>query len=456
MGELPKYLQIELQEESSLIRQKEREGKYALERRINKSSNYKLFQLMIEGVLTSQEIQKNIYLGDPRKASWSNIREYTSGTLEDQKRYTHIVSTVLEKSDNFLNDSGNAVTLKVINEYYSEAIRKIEDWVPTRRNIKAQMKHLVKFLFCKYDVPNFLYKGFERNDINYIYLFLYIGSGKSFKDFDNLPPMVLNKKIYQHLFTADEGDSYNEAFRRAQILTMGGEESLVSAIAGTSLNDRITNDQFWVTVFQLFINTPMLNMDKVPEMIDYIKSQKFGFQAPHPTFNMKGRTINSLLRQSDEWHEEQARNNRRMNPRVDRALPNIGNYTYEPAKFVYTEWEGYKNIRNYDTGGGQTAYRITQILNNNHLKDEGNYMRNCVLSYQSSCQSKKCTIFSFRKHDKIGQIDMAATIEVRKDEREYKITQIREKYNKRPTESTMNHIRKWALRENLIITKHAT
>ena len=419
--------------------------KYALERKVYKCSNLQLLNLFLEGKYSSSEIISVIKITNNKEA-WEYIR--TKLSEKDYKEYITFLSLLLKKSDNFLTKK-NLQALHSIIYYKNYFIRSIEEWEPKFTNPDRQLSILLKHLFIKYKVPDFLEKGFYGGmNIEMIELYLHIGLGKSFKKFPLVPALKLNNKVYHYLLNTPSHFTYFEAFRRAQILSIGGTERLVTAFLRSKLSDRKTEKQedFWYTVIQAFIDVPMLNMDKIPEVIDYINNQKYEASLkygqmiiPMPNFSMKGRTIISLVEKSDKWHAEQTR-----------ARGIWKNSTFQ-------KWDAI-GIRDYSkdakiSAGNtkiDTVYKIKQLLTSDEVREEGRRMRNCVASYISSCVNKSCAIFSVQDLILEGRY---ATIEIRTHE----IKQVREQSNKRISKTSFIYkiIMEWVDREKLTISNYA-
>ena len=81
------------------------------------------------------------------------------------------------------------------------------------------------------------------------------------------------------------------------------------------LGERFEHYEFWTTVFNFFVDNPMLDRSHVGPIIDYLFAQKFDVREcvtgpgaveriypPQPNLCMNGRTAGSLLRQVDRWH----------------------------------------------------------------------------------------------------------------------------------------------------------
>lgn len=460
------YLLESSEEEKRLVSSKKAHEEYQLSRRINKMSAIELYNLIVNTNIRAPYL---LLHESNNKKSWEIIyneikhKENNTKKKEYIDTYKFVLKTILEKSDNFVDNIDNVKSLSTIAFYYLFALKNIEDWEPKRNNPHLQLESVLEHLFAKYKVPKFLYKGFyhstngnqtQGNDHKMIELFLHIGSGGSLKKFTNAPKLKLNNKVYHHLFTTPEHLGYYQAFRRAQIFSMGGDRWLFETFMDSKLQseDTIKNDEFWVTVIQFFITNVMVSETKIKEIIDYIEDQKFQRRfvngawenPPLPNFQMKGRTVDSLIRLSDNWHhiqEEAAKAARLAARNQDRVMGQRRSHYVAPKDFSWdrSSIKGYYHIDNKS----KVAHDIIELVNSRQLRDQSESQRNCVYSYASSCAEGRCHIFTLR--DTInGPI---LTIEVRG----YKLVQIRGKCNRMPTESEMRHVRAWAEKERLTI-----
>jgi hypothetical protein len=442
MSRLAKYEIESLEKEKEIIKQKKDYDHYSRVKRYNKCSDE---ELLIE-VMMSVDVSDYLHLTN-NHSSWSIIQNNRKDS-----EYISLLKIIISKSKNFLVKSSNAYALSIIKFYYLFKLNDIETWEPKRNDPIKQLYSIIDHLFCKYEVPKFLYKGFyndqnsNRNsnvDHKMIELLIHIGSGESFKKFKQAPKLKLNNKVYHHLFTTPEGISYFEAFRRAQILSMGGDECLVNTFLDSrlKLSDSENNDEFWVSVIQFFVSHPMVEPLKVKEILDYINNQKYQrryinnvWENPvQPNFSMKGRTVDSLIRSSDEWHKIQAQAATRA-PVIRRGYtPVIRDY-----KWIRSDIKGY----NYNSSNNKDFYDIIEMLSSEELRDLSHSQRNCVYSYASSCADGRCKIFTLRLNR-----EPLLTIEVRG----YSLVQIKGKANTNPKESEMRHVRRWADNERLNI-----
>ena len=458
------YAIMSSREEEERLKAKKANDQYQLNRRYNKMSNVQLLEEVMKGI----DVSSHLHLSN-NKDSWKeiysnvNVKGSLASRNESKVLYSTILRNILLKSDSFITRIENIRSISTIAFYYLFKLNDVEGWEPKRNNPTIQMDSLVEHIFAKYKVPKFLYKGFHKslstigtNESRMIELFLHIGSGGSLKKFSNAPKLKLNNKVYHHLFTTPENLDMYQAFRRAQILSMGGDKWLFETLMDSKLHDQtsVSQDEFWVTVIQFFITNVMVSEKKIKEIIDYIDDQKFqrrfvngNWEAPpSPNFTMKGRTVDSLIRLSDEWHIMQAEAVRvariaqlqGMRANQQNRLPGR---RYTPAPVQDFSWEKNPNIKSYfSVKNSKETYDIIELTNSRQLRDQSASQRNCVYSYASQCAAGTTRIFTLRVDN-----DPLLTIQING----YRLVQIKGKCNRAPTESEMNHVRKWADKERL-------
>lgn len=156
-------------------------------------------------------------------------------------------------------------------------------------------------------------------------------------------------------------------------------------------------------------------------------------------FSFSGRTINSLIALTNEWHTEMARadelNAVRQRLWYDRSWPAKGK-SGENVK-----WNGMLVQRfRYETE--EKVWVVEQITSLQRLVHEGRVMRNCVVSYAEQCGKGDCALFSVFFHLHGNQkYENTATLEVRKDRT---LVQAKGKGNTMLTPETKNIVKRWA------------
>ena len=467
MAKVAKYIKKQDSEDKHLTRLREKEEERLLSKKINKTTNRQLLDIIIKDANIRSKVSSTMYNSNPSKSFWNRFTSLFNGKQEEIKsKFINLISILLDVSDNIIAFDGVFSILSTVLEYHSEYLRPVETWVPKSRNAEQQFYSLIRHLFTKYPTPVFLEKSFLTNHFEGVFMYLHLGSGKSLKNYAGYPNgMIVHNKAAHHLYTTPEDLEFFQAIRRAQILYLGGDEYIFNALMRSNhMREREANilhhDEFWQTVMKFFIDNTMIEPTKIAEIIDYIHHVKFeprqtrvdgitvNHPPEHPNFSMKARNPQTLIDQSDEWHyykQRIAQANRRLA---------VGNNNYNRGSYVVTNysWKGYLiNNKTYTKGkapdGTPIQYKIIQLLSSHDLRDEGNYMHHCVGSYASICSAGKCAIFSVRYYEHNKEKDTTATVEVR-DER---IVQVRGKYNRRPDEKTLLAIRNWANDEYLTI-----
>jgi hypothetical protein len=357
-----------------------------------------------------------------------------------------------ERIHNALNFLAKAGCYRMLQEYHLTIakimkmnifwIRDIDGWSKKSHNTYKQVKSLIEHLFCQFQVPEFMFQAWtdKAEEFKHVEWFLQITEGKSARELYKFPILATRKIAHSFINTPFPGYSIDDAVRRAQIVGLGGSPRLADAILMSRLRNNFSNNAFWETVFNFFINTPMLNLDEVGTVIDYINQMKF-VQQHHivngvrvfgplmPGFSMRGRNMATLIEATHAWHKE------------------LG----KESKLDLTATWNASGIRPYIIEEGNKErlvkrYEIFELVSAKDLHAEGKSMHHCVFSYLRSCISKSCCIFSLRLND-----ERLATIEVRGNS----IVQVRGSHNKRVTDKAATLISNWAYEERLDITGYA-
>ena len=287
-------------------------------------------------------------------------------------------------------------------------------WKARSKQTSAQMMELAEYLFCLYTVPTFLYKAFyECTNLLYIEWFLHIGSGKKVKEIGKVP-IPFTQKMAHYFLQVPFKYSVVEALRWAQVKGLGGDDKLAERIAFSWIATKPYNDEyFWNEFLLLLVNSGMFNHDKLIELIDYVREAK----REHAAYSLKGRTLQSLSRHSDEWH--------------NRFAIYKGNQAWKPCGI-----EGYKDDRKKE------KVVLQELTEAAMLREEGKTMKHCVASYAFYCAKGKTAIYSLRKVSGGILVETLATIEVNLSLR--RIVQAKAKMNKPISEEAKHYLYEWA------------
>jgi hypothetical protein len=191
-------------------------------------------------------------------------------------------SSLITKEDSLINGLFNAA------KFSASWIKPLEHWKPTIRNAERQFKELVEYLFCKYEVPEFLVKGFfETTNMLHINWLIHLGNGGRVKDLSL--PIPFTQKMGHHFLQAPASYSVSAAIRWGQTMGLGGDKQLANRIAHSWLGHKPYGDEeMWEQFIRLVVaGSGMFNSNKVTELIDYVREAKRN----DSTYHLKGRTL---------------------------------------------------------------------------------------------------------------------------------------------------------------------
>lgn len=391
---------------------------------------------------SGKSVIEKIYKGEPVKPA-----NYITAELSrcfDSSKHRNILYETLAYLDTCSKLTGDADHIRGVANavaHYGAWKRPVKEWKPNMHNAGRQFSSLVRHLFAGYNIPEFMDSVWLSLNRLHQRWFIHLGSGKNIRSAERLP-ITLTKKMAHKFLSAPSGYSVNAAFRWAQITAMGGDRRLADAISGTRLSRDFKHDKFWLSVFRFFIDNPMLDTAQINPIVDYIWNQKYEDQIvfvergvaenrgpAQPNFSLKGRTVDTLLRQVNAWHRS-----------LGRELKG-GKLQWEKSKFEDFEFiEGTRENKNIK------IWRIHELLSNQELVAEGRALHHCVASYAVSCKRGRSGIWTMSCEDASG-FKKLLTIEVLLRNRQ--ICQVRGKNNRLPTEQEKKIVQRWAVKEQL-------
>ena len=190
-----------------------------------------------------------------------------------------------------------------------------------------------------------------------------------------------------------------------------------------NIQDQPANIEFWFSTFSLLHNQG-LKASQVNIIYDYID---YRFLHRKEKLNLKGRSMENLVTEINDWHNELAvKKFRKKYDDVKFEMASINDYTYEKL---------------------ENKFIIKQLSSGYELFMEGKLLRHCVFSYLRLCITNKCKIFSLRKVDENSVETPLVTIELRGNA----ISQVRGHYNRPYNLDEIKIIKLWAAAENLRI-----
>jgi hypothetical protein len=303
--------------------------------------------------------------------------------------------------------------------------RDIKDWTPKGKGKQTLFISLCEHLLAKYPMPKFLWSGFWEPDAEKLRPVIErISKGDSLAKMcqtDEFPLPLTKKQCHAFLNTSSEW-SFMTALRRVQVISHGGDSRLLKAWMQRDIGQRLHNsvdEQFWESVLAWFCKNPMLDLNQMGPLIDYITYRRREDQE----FSMKGRGVMAMLRAMNDWHGELTR--RRQHEE----------HNYNPSGFKTGRWDVTKREQ-------YQIWRIEEILTSKELYAEGRAHNHCVASYSASIRTGNISIWSLSCNN-----EKLITVEVRNTS--LRIVQARGKYNRQATAEEFKYIIKWAGENNL-------
>ena len=328
-------------------------------------------------------------------------------------------------------------------------LRELKDWQAPSHNTRRQFSSLAAHLVGKYPVPSFMetawFRGRSETGVQQQEWYFALANGESPRKL-NLP-IPLTKKMARCFLQAPQELLIESALRWGQIVGLGGSAPLAKAILGSRLGTSFENNDFWTTVIRSLADHPMLDAHQVGPIIDFVHHQKFEpqpvevhpgqieLQPLNPDFSMQGRTPLSLLALMRDWHAAL----RKGTQKPDLEWLSSGFSPLEVTEGEFAE-------------GSRRIWTITELTSRRELFQEGQMMRHCVASYDSSCAFGRSSIWSLGLDRGNGRRKRVLTIEV--SNRRKMICQIRGKANRLPKETELELIRRWAAQEQLVLGSH--
>jgi hypothetical protein len=280
-------------------------------------------------------------------------------------------------------------------------------------------------------VPNVLWGGFFDADRMVLApLVVWVASGGSLFQYAKARfPIPLTRKM-AHLTLASRSEhSLLRAMRRAEVIALDGSDALATAWASSLHAAQLgtcEEEAFFLVVLE-WLATRDHKTEDVSVMIDYAAER---FREDH-AFSMKGRTVESFLRDARAWHTELAR------LRVVRQC-------YFPSS-------GFKPLTLERSAPTRVIWRVEEIRTSKDLFEEGKRMGHCVYSYGHAVVSGAASIWVLTMEDGTGPTGrwVMLTIEVRNHERS--IVQARGRFNRMPTSEERAVLARFASHNNLAL-----
>ena len=322
-------------------------------------------------------------------------------------------------------------------------IRAVADCPGTSASWRPAVCSLAQHLIGKYTVPVFLAASWYATGDAYAAKkrewFVAHARGASFRSLDL--PIEMTRKMEHIFLTSRDHLPIEHAMRRAELLALGASDELVRAVLATRSATDLRNGAFWRTVWTFLIaNASAMDLVQVGPMIDCVQAIRHGRVAvetpdgivlrdpPQPSFSMKGRTVQSMLRLMQDWHRSL-------------GLAN-GGLTWAPSLLQPMMIEE----PSQDPLAPPSVWQLMELTNGAQLRTEGTALHHCVASYADRCWRGASRIWSLRvrRGEKVRHV---LTIEV--DMKRRAVIQARGWGNRGPSGKPLRLLQNWAVRERV-------
>jgi hypothetical protein len=320
----------------------------------------------------------------------------------------------------------------------TKALRPAYTYQPKSHNLDKQLYGLLNHLFVRYPVPTFLYQaclketqGRERaGDLEmYRQWFVTLAQGGSFPKL--VKPYLTGKEAFLFL-SAPAGNRIHDNVWWARLKAAGLPQSLIEPLIERIFrhfqfnfdpNGRLTETIQFYARFHGDMNK--ITFGEVTDFIAWKLTNDL-------SFHLKGRTIGSVIKLTNQWHHLMQR------AKLGQCI----------------EWDGL-TVTDWLLEARDRVWLVTQLRNNKELLNEGRKQKHCVYSYVQWCVAGRSAIFSLRCYHKGGggytydggvlwdpKSELArVTIEVNSQR---DVVQVRGPLNCKPSDEEKKVLRQWA------------
>ncbi len=322
-------------------------------------------------------------------------------------------------------------------------VRRVADWSGTSASWRAAVRGLAQHLVCTYAVPSFLAASWYAVDDPYAEAkrewFIAHARGASFRSLDL--PMAMTRRM-EHIFLMSHDHlTIEHAMRRAELLGLGASDALVRAVLATGPATDLRNGQFWRSVWTFLItNGRAIDVTHVGPLIDFIQAirhLRLSIETPDgivrrdpplPSFSLKGRTVQSMLRLMQQWHRGLGMASGGLTWAPSALRPMV---LEEPAR---------------DPTSPPIVWHLMELTNSAQLRTEGAALRHCVASYADRCWRGPSRIWSLRARR--GET-WRHTLTIEVDMKQRAVVQARGWRNRPASGKPLRLLQDWSIREKL-------
>jgi len=374
-------------------------------------------------------------------------REARTEKSEELKEKVNIILT--DHNKNKKKKSSRKKTSKEIVKLFhkndiepSKYVRDPDDWISKSYNLNKQKINFIRWVYCLYPVPPFMFglftekksgflgPGESLKQLIFFEWFIAIAQGKSFA---KCSKEIFTKKEAHLFLNAPNDNTIEENIWWAKGSSINLDRKVLHAIVKRLFHNlgRVnlfykldTDNLFWWQRLLVLLKNceDEVSIESLNDIMDFLRYEHYH----NENFELKGRTFNSLIKMSNEWHRTM-------------QLKKFGDQNLNWPGLDIPDWTWYDKKM-------KSTWEVKQLLTSKELYNDGRRMRHCVASYGHRCLQGSSAIFSVMENDGINQPQKFITVEISSDRQ---FIQASGKMNRSPSGRAKLVMNKWLTHNNI-------
>lgn len=286
----------------------------------------------------------------------------------------------------------------------SKFVRNPNEWSAKSYNIDRQKIDFARWVYCLYPTPQFMFELFldeppktrwsthRRDPANrlgrllFFDWFIAMAQGGSFA---KQTKELFTKKEAHIFLNSPSSNTIVENVWRTKCISIDLNPTITNLIVKRLFRNIDITDVFWHSVIVLLKNCEdTVEPESLIDVMDFLRAKHGG----NRKYSLKGRTFNSLIKLSNEWHREM-------------QLKKFGSEQLNWDGLDIPDWK-WKDKQQ------EVIWTIKQLHTSKELYYEGRKMKHCVASYGQRCLEGHSGIFTMMCDDQINGPEKHLTIEV--------------------------------------------
>lgn len=243
-----------------------------------------------------------------------------------------------------------------------------------------KVKELVRYVFNKYTVPDFMSdvwteksNNLIRKQFDFKKWYICVATGGSL--YKEITKEHLTKKETHTFLNCAHKINVEQAVVYAIAKCEGAIDGIALRIARSKINEHVLSE-YWKQNIRWFVKHTPESIAQINDLVDFLIFKKQ--ESPNFTLMGSGFTLHSLIKKMHDWHYDLRRLKAIGEASWEGHAINNAKYTFKNQHDVEYTWHFY------------------QIKSAKELQQEGNAQRHCVLSYKNRCISGSCSIWSLK------------------------------------------------------------